>query len=65
MQRRELFKLVGGGALAGSTALLLGPSCQRAPSPSPPSFVGPLRNHALPDTVEPALSFRPLPQPAK
>jgi hypothetical protein len=62
MQRRDLFKLVASGAALTTTTLVLG--CQREQPPAA-SFVGPLRKHAMPDTIEPAFAFRPLPQPTK
>lgn len=65
MQRRDLFKLVASGAMLGPTAALLETGCQRVEKPRQQGFVGGLRKHVLPDTVEPALSFRPLARTAK
>ncbi|HEY5950438.1 MAG TPA: hypothetical protein VIV40_33335 [Kofleriaceae bacterium] len=65
MQRRELFKWVASSTVVASTTIVIAPGCQRE-SPKPAqSFVTPLRKHAMPDSVEPALTFFPLPQTPK
>ena len=63
MQRRDLFKLMGASMALGTATVVLETGCQREAPAGQQGFVGPLRKHALPDTVEPAFVFRPLAQP--
>lgn len=61
MQRREFFGWIASSAAVASTSIVVGSGCQQEAAPSK-SFVDALRKVDLPDTIEPAFAFRPLPR---